>query len=118
MSSSAKIAEVRFSLQGLIDNGRISPPTPASLNLENFSLSAALRRIALEERLDSSQQVMDRLSSKHIETKLTHLLQHQDAPQLDSMTTYELSQYISQQIMHHAGISEPRSKSSSLKNRK
>ncbi len=109
MNASAQIAEVRDSLMRLIKAGKINPPKTSPADSQELTISEALRRIAQEEGLPSSHHVLERLPARKIAKAVR--MQKEAAPEepkVGSMTTPELTDYISQEIVFHSSFNGER----------
>lgn len=109
MNASAQIAEVRDSLMRLIKAGKINPPKISPADSQELTISEALRRIAQEEGLPSSHHVLERLPARKIAKAVR--MQKEAAPEepkVGSMTTPELTDYISQEIVFHSSFNGER----------
>ncbi len=112
MNASAEISAVRSALKSLLQQGKLNPPATGVAQPEELSVSEALRRIAQEEGLASSHDVLDRLPARKI-TKGVRRQQKAKAPEaqpLEEMTTPQLSEYLSQEIKFHTAFHDPRQK--------
>lgn len=109
MNASAQIAEVRDSLKRLIKAGKINPPKTSPADSQELTISEALRRIAQEEGLPSSHHVFERLPARKVAKAVRSQKEAvPEEPQVDSMTTPQLSDYISQEIMFHSSFNGER----------
>ncbi len=112
MNASAEISAVRATLKSLIQQGKLNPPASGVPQPEELSISEALRRIAQEEGLSSSHEVLERLPARKI-TKGVRRQQQPKAPEgplLEELTTPQLTEYLSREIKFHIAHHEPRQK--------